>query len=245
MQIGFYINVFKNARATRECLKSVRKFYPTAPIYLNNDGGVDYSSIAKEFNAGYYYNDTSLGYPVQPYGFTKDKAIEWLNRFYRGMVYLNNQFCDYVLMLEDDVIVVKPITVNPEWKMAGQPVLFEGQVPPIPKALIEIIESHSNNKLESNIYNCGGGSIFKIETFLNNYEWFREFLIKEMDHIQNNIYPTLGWTDCLMCVFYYMCGSQMVENKRLHNNFPLQKPFDFTKLSSEIEIVHYVKDYYD
>jgi len=242
MEIGFYSHVYRNLRATQGCLESIRKFYPSNPIVISCDGGEDYSYLCTRYNATYFYNKKHLGYPTQPYGFRVDDALEWLDRMYRAVLQMNTE---YFIMMEDDVLLVKKITIDKNWDMAGQPMLYEGQVPLMPEPFLDIIEKYSGVRPKQNYYNCGGGSIFKTSTFLNNYESIRVFLTKNMDKIQTTIYPTLGWLDCLLCVFFLLCGKQLNENKRLYNNFPLQRPFKKEVLTPEIEIVHNYKDLYD
>lgn len=240
MEIGFYLNVFNNRKASIGCIESVRKFYPTAPIYVNNDKGEAYSAICDKYICKYNYCDRNLGYPVQPYGYNVKDAVEWLDRVYKGLLYLQT---DYFMMLEDDVLLVKKLTIDPSWQMAGHPFLYENQVPEFPQEFVKILENYSKRKILDKRYNCGGGSIFRTENFLNNYESFRTFLLHNMKDIQF-VYPTLGWLDCLMCVFYLTTGAKVVENKKLFNNFPVKKPFDF-EMPKDIEIIHNFKDNYE
>lgn len=244
MEIGFYSHVNTKPKATKACLESVRKFHPQAHIFISCDNAFDFSLLCEELNVKYDHNEVTLGYPTQPFGYRKDGVIEWLDRMYRGVNYLGSKGCDYFVMLEDDVVLVDRVTVNPDWEMAGQPFLYEDQVPPMPEAFLDIIEKVSGKRPSRGTYNCGGGSIFKVRTFLNNYEWIRTFLLKNLDYIQDKVYPTLGWMDCFMCVFYYLCKAELVENKKLYNNFPVKTPFNFSSLPPGIEIVHNFKDYY-
>ena len=115
----------------------------------------------------------------------------------------------------------------------------------MPNEFLDIIEKFSGVRPKQNFYNCGGGSIFKTKTFLDNYFDIRFFLENNLDYIQDNIYPTLGWMDCYMCVFYLLCGKDVVQNTKLHNNWPIKIPLDFNEVPVGTNLVHNFKDYYE
>lgn len=242
MNIGFYIHVNTKPKATIACLESVRKFYPDAPISMSCDNAYDFTEEAKRFKCFYKHNNRTLGYPIQPYGYKKNDILEWVDRMHEGVS--NFPETDYFCMLEDDVIILSKLTIDSSWEMAGVPFQYEGQVPAIPVALLNLIENFSGKRPKTNVYNCGGGSIFKTSTFLNNYNKIIQFFNINLDHIQENIYPTIGWMDCFMCVYYYLCGADLIENKRLYNNLPTIIPFDYV-VPEGTEIVHNVKDNYN
>lgn len=243
IKLGFYSHVNTKPKATEYCLASVRQFYNDNKIVISCDGAFNFTAIAAKYNAICLTNSGVLGYPVQPYGYQRDKMLEWLDRMYRGVLYLKDT--DYFVMLEDDVVIINPITIEPGWEMAGQPLLYEGQVPLMPATFLDIIEKFCGVRPKQNFYNCGGGSIFKTDTFLNNYENVRAFFSNNVENIQNTIYPTLGWMDCFMCVFYLLCGKPLAQNSRLYNGFPIKIPFDMTAVPPGTEILHNFKDYYD
>lgn len=243
MEIGFYSHVNTKPQATQACVESVRAIYPHAPFAMACDNAYDYTTLCKEHNIQYSHYKTTLGYPSQPYGYLREGVLEWLDRMYFG-VSSRLKFTDYFVMLEDDVHIVKPLTIDTSWKMAGQPFLYEGQVNTMPKELLDMIEEFSGVRPERPLYNCGGGSIFKTSVFLNNFEQVRMFFFKKISYIQQSIYPTIGWMDCFMCVFYYLCGHKLVENPYLFNNFPVKIPFDKSTITSDIQIIHNIKDYY-
>ena len=117
MEIGFYSHVNTKPLATTACIQSVRKFYPNNKIVISCDAAYDYSEICSRYKVVYHHNYVALGYPVQPFGYRKDKVIEWLDRMYHAVVLMSKT--DYFVMLEDDVLIHNPITINPEWEMAG------------------------------------------------------------------------------------------------------------------------------
>lgn len=240
MTLGFYNHVNTKPQATIASLESIRKFYPTAPIALSCDNAYDFTDIAKQYNAFYEHNDVTLGYPVQPFGYRKSQILEWSDRMYRGVSRL---YTDYFVMMEDDVHVVSAIEIDPTWEMAGH-MYSPGQVYLIPDELLDMISTFSGIRPKTNYYNCGGGSIFKTSTFLTNYSRVRDFFDVNLDYIQDNIYPTAGWMDCYMCLFYYLCGKDLVQNIRLYNNWPIKIPFEMRDVPVGTYLIHNFKDYY-
>ena len=73
----------------------------------------------------------------------------------------------------------------------------------------------------------------------------RQFFVDNLDYIQDNIYPTLGWMDCFMCVFYLLCGKELAQNKSLYNNWPIKIPFEMNDVPEGTYLIHNFKDYYE
>ena len=243
MTLGFYsAGVNTQTKATEFCLQNVRKFYPNAPITISGDNSFDYTDMCAKYDATYYHYNNSLGYPSQPYGYKLSAVLEFLDRMYRGVQTLKT---DYFMMLEDDIVIMSLINLDDNWDMCGQPLLYDGQVPIMPESFLDIIEQYCGVRPKQNYYNCGGGSIFKTSTFLDNYHDIRQFCIDHLEHIQNSIYHTIGWLDCLMCVFFLLCGKDLNQNSELLNIWPTQKPYDLSTVPSNISIVHNYKNYYE
>lgn len=247
MQLGFYLYTHGTRqentlpKASIFCIQAVRKIYPENPFVLSCDNGYDFSELAQKHKLIYHHNHVSLGYPQTDFGYTRDELLEWLDRMYRGVTLLNT---DFFMMLEDDVYLLKPVTLKPEWECVGQMRTHEEQVPKMPPEFLNMIHTFSGIKPIHDYYTTGGGSIFKTKTFVENYFQVRHFIKTNFEFIQQNIYKTIGWMDCMMCVFYMLCGKTLTQNERLYNNFPTVKPFDVSSLPEHIEILHIYKDYY-
>jgi hypothetical protein len=242
MQIGFYCYVYNNSKATRACLESIRSVYPDHPIVVSCDNGNNFAALCQEKKAIYHHYENRIGYPSTDSGYNKAQLIEWLDRMYRGVCLLNTEF---FMMVEEDVKLLKSITLDSKWECVGQPRMYEDQVPPMPAEFLNIIHTFSGVKPIHNYYTTGGGSIFKTQTFLENFFHIRHFLMQNFDFIQQHIYKTIGWMDCMMCVYFMLCGKTLTENHNLYNNFPTIKPLDINSLPKHIEIVHLFKDFYE
>ena len=240
--LGFYSNVYQNLNATEFCLQNIRKHYPDSPIHIQCDGGLDYTELCKKYNSVYRHNGRRIGYPQSDRGYELCDVIEFLDRMYKSVSVMGT---DYFIMMEDDVVILDQITIQEEWHMCGQPLLYEEQVPHMPTEFLDFIEKFSDIRPKQNFYNCGGGSIFKTSTFIDNFYRIREIYKTELENIQNTIYPTIGWIDCFLCVFFLLCGKEVNQNQNLLNIWPTQKPFDLTSVESHITIVHNFKNYYE
>ena len=158
--------------STGHIVSNIRKHYPDAYYFLASDNADDLSDIAREHKTDYMWYSKKLGYPSYKY----DKLISWLERFKFAC---ENCKTSHIMMVEDDVWIKKPITVIDEWEMSCHYV-SHGNV--IPQDVITQIMLFSGKPPKTNYYGGGGGSIYKVDTFLNNYdrvtEWFKRTMTK-------------------------------------------------------------------
>jgi len=112
--VGFYGLFSFQPNAWYEVLKSIRKYYPNAPIVLINDGMdvFNYENIAKEFNCIYIKKDIRicLHWP-DPEG-----AYEFLLRTKEACDILKT---DWIIHLHPDVICQDKISKFPNSHLAG------------------------------------------------------------------------------------------------------------------------------
>lgn len=237
--LAFFSTVYNNKRATEFSLQTIRQFYPNSYYMLIGDGGADHTDLAKKYNCDFLYCNTNLGYPVQPYGYRKEKVLEWLKRFYIACLSCNST---HIMMVEDDVVLIDNVSLDPEWEIAGHDIQGGNF---IPQRLIDLCGEISGVIPNTSSYGSGGGSIFKVETVLQNFGIVYDFFENNLDIIQNNLYPTLGWLDCFTTYFFFLCGKPYTGNKKMYNIFPVSKTFDLEILRGKYEIVHGYKNYYD
>ena len=238
--IGFFNCVSNQPRATEESIKSIRNFHPDAFFMIACDAGPDYYDICKQYNVQYYHSQVKLGYPVQPFGYRKDKILEWLSRFYIACIKTNTT---HLMMVEDDVVLVNPVTVEDEWEVAAHDTTRDNRFAP---QFTHMIREFSGVEPDVTGYGAGGGAIFKVKTFIDNYFQIVEFIEKNADYIQDYIYPTIGWMDCYMTYFYLLAGKKYTVNPHLYNFFPpLLDDSVLNSLPEQVQVVHGLKKYYD
>lgn len=240
--IGFFSYVYDQQKATQFSMETIRKYHPDSFFLVACDAGSDHYDLCKRYNAHYYHSQTRLGYFIQPFGYRKEKIIEWLSRFYIACVKTDTT---HLMVVEDDVVLCKPVTVEDHWEVAGHEWRGGNTFPP---AFIDILQKFSGKYPHVQGYGAGGGSIFKVKTFLENYFWIIDFLKNNADFIQDNIYPTIGWMDCFMTYFYMLCGKEYTVNPHLYSvplNPPdLRRTYDLNSAPPHIQIVHDYKNYY-
>jgi hypothetical protein len=223
--------------STEKIVENNRKHYPDAYYFLGSDAADDLSEIGLNNKCDYYPFSAKVGYP----SYDLKKLLLWFERFKLACQNCNTS---HIMMMEDDVWIKKQLSIEDDWEMAGHDIRI-GNI--IPDFIIDSIEEFSGKRPLTNQYGCGGGSIFKVSTFLNNYDrvivWFED----NHDMFQQQYMP-LGFMDCYMVVYYMLCGKDYSVNPYLTDTHHHQKGFDFDKFVEDqpahIEIVNNYKKYY-
>lgn len=236
--LGFINHISNHPYATQKVLDNIREFYPNAPIFLSVDGSCsDRYTFDQYINEDYewLFNNLKLGYP--PY--SKEQVLEWLKRMYIGVLKLNTKhFC----MIEDDCIILNPITYDEDWECVGHVIPRGNKINPF---ILEEIERISKVKPKTDYYGNGGGSIFKIETFIDNYPKIIKYFEQWWSLYHIHFYPQCGYMDCYMTLFYMLCGKDYTPNPRLKNLDP-HSEFEITlSKTNETNIIMLYKNEYD
>ena len=223
--------------STEKIVENIRKHHHEYYL-LGSDAAEDLSDIAKKYNCHYYHFEDKLGYP----SYDLNRTLSWFDRFKTAC---QQTYTSHIMMTEDDVWIKKPITVKDEWEMAGWNVKV-GNI--IPDNIIDSIEEFSGKRPLTNQYGCGGGSIFKVSTFLENYDRVTEWFKKNHNTFQKQ-YSPLGFMDCYMVVYYFLCGKDYSVNPYLTDTHHHKNDgWDYDKFVEEqpdyIEIVNNYKKYY-
>jgi len=234
--------------ATEFAIANVRKHHPNDYYHLCVDGQnlEEFYKIARKYDCDFVYYDRKLGGPKQPYGYDIDGVIEFLSRFHKAMSIADKNHT-HMMMMEDDVLVLKPITVEYEWQHACHNITNDNFLPEELKKLLATPYYGKYPNYPS--YGAGGGSIFNIYTFLLQYSHatvkLTEYVIP---HMWKAGYPTISWIDCFMNVFYYLCQRDYTVNPHLTDTHNHKPGFDYdsfiANLSPEIEIVNNYKRLY-
>lgn len=232
--------VFRNKIASSEAISSFRKFNPYSKYVVICDGGDDYSEICSLHGCEYLHFNTNLGYPQPIYGHRKSQILEYLTRVHHAV---SMCISPHIIIMEDDVRIISDIKIEDSDEML---VTKNGLKNIIHPYVIKFIVENSNiSGSRDNYYAMGGGSIFRRNTFINSYEKFFTFISEHFDHLQS-IYPTIGWTDCIMSLLFLFAGKNHKINSRLHELNPLGEE-NYEKLEvclkKDYSILHHFKNY--
>jgi hypothetical protein len=242
MSISFFHIASVYPKATEVVIENVRKHHPDNYYFLAIDGPrIEYMNLVEKFNLDYVLYKEPLGGPVSPHGYNLETTLRFLERFYEACKRCNTS---HIIMMEDDVLIIKPITTEDGYEHAGADTKI-GNI--IPEAVHDAIENWCGKRPTFKQYGAGGGTIFKVSTFLNEYDNIVKFFIHHFTSIQQ-YYPTIGYIDCFMNVCYYIAGRDYSANPHrtdTHNHTP---GFDYeifiSNQPSEIEIINNYKKYY-
>lgn len=241
MSISFFHLASVYPEATKQVIEQARKHHPDSYYYLGVDGDRDYHDVALKNNCDLHLYTEPIGGPVPPYGYDLKRTLEFLDRFHTACENCNT---NHIIMMEDDVWITKPITVDRYWDHAGADTKV-GNI--LPSFVLDLIESHSGSRPDPFQYGAGGGTIFNKNVFLVNYTknilWFK----KHFESIQE-YYPTIGYIDCFMDVYYWLCGKKYYANPHRADTHNHQPGFDYesfvSNLPEEIQIINNYKRYY-
>jgi hypothetical protein len=224
--------------STNQMVKNVCKYYPDAYYFLGSDAADNLEDIAFIYNCDYKHYTNKVGYP----SYNLEKLLIWFERFKYAC-----QQCktSHIMMMEDDVWIKNQLSVDDNWEMAGHNITV-GNV--IPDFIMDSITEFSGKKPLTNQYGCGGGSIFKVSTFLKNYDRVIKWFEDNHDWFQIKYNP-LGYMDCYMVVYYMLCGKDYTVNPYMtdthhHTNDGYDYDDFVNSQPIHIEIINNYKRYY-
>jgi hypothetical protein len=233
--LSFYIPGFYG-EASVEVIKSIRRFYPNSSINISSDSGPNYYDASKEYNCNFQYYDTHIGYPVKPYGFSKEQALEFLKRFYIACLLSKET---HIMCAEDDIAIIDEIPLEDDYE------IYAHNTPNyVPQFVLDLCGQVSGVYPSRPYYGAGGGTIFKVSSFIENYFKIVHIFEQVYDQIRPN-YPPFGYYDCFLTIFYYMSGKKYTINHGIYEIKPYKRDFDLTTLDSKkYPIVHLYKKHY-
>jgi hypothetical protein len=167
------------------------------------------------------------------------------------------------MYIEEDIKVLKPITVPDDVEVYGFDSCWANGEPfeqaGFSQKFMDMIYSFSGAYPNVNSYGAEGGTIFKVQTFLENYPRVKQWMIDNYDYVKYNIYPKMGWQDSFGTYFYLLSGKKFTKNPRIVNVFDPEgtREFDYyghyeypkeyavTKgIPDHVEVLHHYKKYY-
>lgn len=236
--IGIYHWTGNNRSAVDASIASFRKYNPNAPYFLSCDGGADHYDICKKYNVEYLHSQYNIGYPSPYWGHTKENIFVFLQRMLHACISMNTT---HFVISEDDVICLNEIQFDEDWEMAAYNIT-EGNY--INQEILDACERISGVKPNKAQYGAGAGTIFKTRTFVENFGKVIDFYYDNFDEFHQRQHQ-LGWNDCFLQIYFYICGKSYSVNPRLHNIFPENPNVNLDELKQQYDIVHNYKNFYE
>jgi hypothetical protein len=244
--ISGYLWAFKNYAAGEKSVKSLKKFYPDADIFINVDYDGDVENYKKICETNQYYlskNQFQLGY-CGDFGnvivgrdcWPKESSFEWLRGIYEACLKTDAK---YMMLLEEDDFVLKPMSVlDTEFSMAIHPTAPSptGWYRPnyIPNEFALYINEYGGNPTSPG-YAAGGGTIFRTEHFIKSWEEHRDHIFENYDYLKS-INKIIGWADYVLQFVMQLGGYSIIQNEYLCEHWEVKDDW------SKFEIVTGMKD---
>lgn len=164
--IGAFFQCYKQPYATYKCLESFRAIYPTEPIILLSSGGYDYTTMANHYQCAYINEKENISF-IQ----ALDHKPQCMALIQRVLSAFSQLQCEYVVWLEDDVHVHKPLPTHFAYDINGfAPNCFAKQT-------IHQLQKYGLKPNNEYRWTGHGGSVYKREAFVQ--------AMKQTDTIQD------------------------------------------------------------
>lgn len=204
MKLSAYLQVLRNSPKLEFTIKNFRRFYPDSYFYLVSDGGDDLSLIAKKFNCDYLYSSINCG--ISSDGHTRHQAVEWFTRFHTACLKCKS---DYLIYLEDDVLIRGEINVNPNWKLAC---VLENVMNP---AFERFSIRRFGTRFNTNLFGACGGAIYHVPTVLALSNFIFDRINLDFFEFQSYVGGKFGFADMYMTIFFMMGGAEVSLNTEM------------------------------
>lgn len=109
MHLAAYYQCYKQPKAFEFVLQCFHQHHPSSPVTILSDNGNDYSQIAKHYGYSYIHSTTRAAQDNGLIFYSSTTMLEFIKRF---ITQVQQMDADWVLLLEDDVVVLKPIDTN-------------------------------------------------------------------------------------------------------------------------------------
>lgn len=201
---AFY-QCYKRPKCVIATLNLFRKIYPTSPVYLFCDQGEDMSHIASYFNCKYEYLPNRTGHDKRAVCFlNREPLIAWLKRI---LVVAKNSQEDFVIILEEDVMVYKKVK---KLKFDLNGIKPCTQIGKEATRFLKTINNSIPNYINNIYYGGGGGTLINRNFIINNFS-----NIEKLEKAIDGLYPYWknrfdGWLPsdaCLTMLVIYFGGT--------------------------------------
>ena len=224
--LGAYYQVYNNKKATSFVLESFRRHFPDSPVLLISDGGEDFSDLAQKYNTSFVKLHNIFGKSDDTY-YDSERMIE---AWKRHKMSVENANTDYVMILEDDVLVQNTVEFGD--------FSFKGSTnEPLPNIAIGLIKEN-DGWVDHGRYGASGGSVYSSTEFLEVFPNVIEFTEKHHnDLLHHPEFHGIGAID-LNLVFHFNRMGKSYENAEWLAQLRLQSNW------RSYPIVHQYKEHY-
>jgi hypothetical protein len=228
-EFGAYLQCYKNPYATYKCLESFRKFYPDNTVVLLSDNGYDYSEMAEYFKCVYIHSNENI---LLTYNKLNDSgkfenSFKLIERIVNAFELCNEE---YVMWLEDDVSINKPITDTFRYHLNG---FCPNRISD--ESIQRLQEKHNLDTNKKYNFTGHGGSVFNKKFFIEcmkNTELIHD-IIENWVHYD---FPSNIGQDFLFSVVITLSGGSVG---------PYQGHYDsYNGLNTDIVVQHQYKVWY-
>lgn len=237
VSIGAFYQCYKQPKALLEVIRSFRKYYPESDVYLVCDGGNDYSGVAKKFNLKYRYDEKRTGNGVANYFDNPEILYIWLDRLIDAAKNIKE---DYIMILEDDVIIYDAVTelhfdlngVNKGEKIGKKVTKF-----------LKTRNSHIPKRMKNYFYGGFGGAILNKKILLDNQNSIKDAIAtidKYMEAPRKGIYVTDLWISLLYLYFGASAGHYRGLVEKWYKTYFFRK-----YILKNIKTLHQYKNFYN
>jgi hypothetical protein len=161
--VGAFYQCYKQPKAFMHVLKSFRSVYPKAAVVVVSDGGYDYRKIAEDLGCVYRAMEHQKNKAPTHRYIDEEDLVEFLWRLVEAARVISD---DYIMLLEDDVWVLKPATdlrydlngVNKRTKIGPKATLY-----------LKSRTSHIPADVQNYHYGGCGGTIVKKKFILDHF----------------------------------------------------------------------------
>lgn len=220
--LGVIHRTYYNKKAFKHAFENFRKFFPKSPYVILSDDGDDFSEYANENT--FYVRTNVRAYGTGPNSVWYDR-MEILHDFY----YRIKQACeitqtDYLLLMEDDVLVRNVFQIENDFDLCGP---CRGK---ISSNMINFIKRHITTTEQNFYYGFSGGAILNCKSFLDNYEKIIESANLYYKEYSDNLTEPIAMVgDGNLTFHFYLLGLN----------------YSCSKWLTDGTMVHPFKDYYE
>jgi hypothetical protein len=154
---GFYYQTYKSPKATLEVIKSLYRHMPEANVYMVSSDGYHYDPLVERFPRIHYIHEATHHDPRH----ARYNLSIWFDRVQAAALWCN---CSYLIFLEDDLAINKPIIQRPPHDGGGQETVNKLS---FPAESYDVFASRSSWSYNHSA--LAAGSYIKTSSFLDAY----------------------------------------------------------------------------